>query len=452
MKIIVCGAGSVGKSIVSYLIKGSNDIIVIDDNQGRLDELAQEFDVLPVLGVPSHPDVLEKAGAKNCDIIFAITESDEKNMIVCQLAYSLFHIRKKIAAVNSETFLDPLWGMLYNDNHLPIDLLISPDIDIAEHILNILQYPGSSGVMPILDNKYCVLTLNIDKNCPFLDMQLNQISKQTDDLNVNFINIIRDNQSFLPDMYETLHQGDELNLLIKKDDIYSVISSFGMEKPTNERIVIFGGSAVAQYICTHLEEDDAVTSIRLIEEDITQARELARKFSRVVVINGEMMSDVILSEADITKADAVVSVTDNDKDNLLASLIASKDGVGATIALINTPSYNNLMFDISGNAIVDRSAITISQLLKEIRQSAITNAYSISRGQGEIWELSINDDNPCAAKKNGELGLPKTCRIIAVLRGDEIISPDLNFKIEQGDKILVYVDSNMIKQAEDIFC
>ena len=201
-----------------------------------------------------------------------------------------------------------------------------------------------------------------------------------------------------------------------------------------------------------MEEDDAVTSVRLIEENISQARDLARKFSRVVVINGEMMSDVILSEADIAKADAAVAVTDNDKDNLLASLIASKDGAGTTVALINTPSYNNLIFNIADNAIVDRSAITISQLLKEIRQSNITKAYSISRGQGEIWELVVNEDNPCAAKKNGELGLPKTCRIVAILRGEDLITPDLNFKIELGDKILVYVDSGMIKQAEEIFC
>jgi len=452
MKIIVCGAGSIGKSIVSYLTKGSSDIIVIDDNQRRLDELAQEFDVLPILGVPSHPDILERAGAKDCDIILAVTESDEVNMIVCQLAYSLFNVRKKIAGVKSDTFLDPLWGMLYNDNHLPIDLLISPDIDIAEHILRILQYPGSSGILPVLNGQYCILTINIGSENPFPETPINNIIRQFDDNDVGFINIVRNNTGFIPSMYDTIEAGDEINLLVKCNDIYSVISGFGLEKNTNERLVIFGGGAIAQYICSRIENSDVITSARLIEEDINQARELARRFNRVVVINGEMMSDVILSEADITQADAAIAVTENDKDNLLASLIASKDGVGTTVSLINTPSYNNLMFNIVGNTIVDRSAIAISKLLREIRNSNIASAYSVSRGQGEIWEIIISDENSCVAKKNGELGLPKSCRVIAVLRGEELIYPDLNFKFEIGDKLLVYVDSSKVKQAEDIFC
>ena len=154
MKIIVCGAGQVGKSVVSYLVKGNNDIIVVDDNAHNLNEIAKEFDVLPVLGKPSHPDVLEKAGAKNCNMILAVTDVDEVNMVICQLAYTLFSIPKKIASVNSRTFTDPVWGMLYNDKHLPIDLLISPDIDIAEQILKILEYPGCAGVLPVFDKNY----------------------------------------------------------------------------------------------------------------------------------------------------------------------------------------------------------------------------------------------------------------------------------------------------------
>mgnify|MGYP002623775495 CR=1 FL=1 len=452
MKIIVCGTGSVGESVVSYLIKGANDIIVVDDNQRRLDEIAKKYDILPVLGTPSHPDVLEKAGAKDADIILALTQSDEMNMIICQLAYSLFGIRKKIASVNSETFLDPLWGMLYNDNHLPIDLLISPDIEIAEHILQILRYPGAAGILPVLGGEYSILTLNLNENFPFYDMQIGQIIKQIEAISGGFINIIRQNDSFLPDIYETLQVGDQINLLIKTAEIYSVIGAFNLEKPGNERLLIFGGSAIAQYVCTQLEKDDSVTSIRLIEENIEQARKLARDFNRVVVINGDMMSDVILEEADITKTDAAIALTDNDKDNLLASLIAAHNGVGNTIAVINTSSNNNLMFNISQNTLVDRSAITMSRLLKEIRHSNIKNAYSLPRSQGEIWDIALNEFTSCSGKKNGELGLPKNCRVIALMRSGELIYPDMNTKIEAQDRILVYVSSDKIKQAEDIFC
>ena len=384
-------------------------------------------------------------------MILAVTDIDEVNMMVCQLAYSLFEIPKKIASVNSKTFIDPLWGMLYNDNHLPIDLLISPDIDIAANILKILQYPGCAGILPVLDEAYYIVTLNLKENCPLLNIPLAQIGRQ-DDLDIGFINIIRNDVSFLPDMYEVLKSNDEINILVKADEIYNTISAFGLEKPANERLVIFGGNEISEFIGDRVERDDSIVSCRLIEEDIDKARRMARNLNHVVVIHGEMMSDVILQEADIQHADAVIALTDNDKDNLLASLLASKSGVGTTISVINTPSYNNLMFNITDNILVDRSAITISRVLKEIRKAKIREAYSVSREMGEIWEMRLEEENICRDKKVGELNLPKTCRVFALRRGEELIYPDPTTKLECGDLLLVYVDSAAVKQAEEIFC
>ena len=451
MKIIVCGAGSIGRSVISYLIKGNNDIIVIDDNARALDDISKEFDVLPVLGKPSHPDILEKAGAKDTDVILALTETDEVNMVVCQLAYTLFQVPLKIASVNSETFTDPLWGMLYNDNHLPIDLLISPDIDIAENILNILQYPGCAGILPVWNGKYNLLTLNINEQCPLKDVPLQQAGQYIG-LDICFINIVRQNKTLLPDMYETLQVNDQVNLLVKSDEVYKIISAFGLEKTANERLVVFGGNGISEFIGDKLEHDDAVVSCRLIEEDIDRAKLLAKRLNRTIVIHGEMMSDVILREADITHADAAIALTDNDKDNLLASLLASKNGVGTTISVINTPSYNNLMFNITDNILVDRSAITVSKILKEIRKAKIYEAYSIARGMGEIWQLKVGEDSSFAKKKVGELGLPKTCRVIALMHENELVCAVPTTKLEVGDAVLVYVDSLSIRQAEKVFC
>ena len=450
MKIIVCGAGSIGRSVISYLVKGDNDIIVIDNNARSLDEIAKEFDVLPVLGQPSHPDVLERAGAKDSDMILALTETDEVNMVVCQLAYTLFHIPVKIASVNSETFTDPLWGMLYNDNHLPIDLLISPDIDIAENILNILQYPGCAGILPVWDGKYQLLTLNVNEHCPLLNAPLQHVM-QYEDLNICVVNIVRQNKSLLPEMYDVLQAGDQVNLLVSSGDVYKVIGAFGLEKTANERLVIFGGNGISEFIGDKVEHDDTIISCRLIEENIERARSLAKKLNRVVVIHGEMMSDVILKEADIARADAAVALTENDKDNLLASLLASRNGVGTTISVINTPSYNNLMFHITDNILVDRSAITISKILKEIRKAKIDLAYSVARGMGEVWQMKIAEESPFANKKIGELGLSKTCRVVALLHENQFICTTPTTKLEPGDTLLVYVDSLFIRQAEKVF-
>ena len=451
MKIIVCGAGKIGASAVSYLIKGNNDIIVIDDNQRNLDEISKEFDVLPILGKPSHPDVMERAGAQDCDMILALTDFDEVNMIICQLAYTLFAIPKKIASVNSETFTDPLWGMLYNDNHVPVDLLISPNIDIAEQILKILQYPGSAGILPVFDEKYYILTLNINENCPLLDIPLVQLSRQ-EDFHIGFVNIIRNNVSFLPDMYDVIQNNDQINILVQADKVYNAISAFGLEKPANERLVIFGGNEISEYMGNKIEDDDTIISSRLVEENLDKARVLARKLNQTVVIHGEMMSDVILKEADLSHADAAIAVTDNDKDNILASLLASKSGVGTTISVINTPSYNNLMFNNADNILVDRSSVTISNMLKEIRKAKLRQAYSIARGMGEIWEIKLIDEVNYCHKKIGELNLPKMCRVVALLRGEELIFPDPTSKFELNDLLLIYVDSTLIKQTEHIFC
>ena len=451
MKIIVCGAGQIAKSAVSYLVKGNNDIIVIDDNARNLDEISKEFDVLPVVGKPSHPDILERAGARDCDMILALTELDEVNMIICQLAYTLFAIPKKIASVNSETFTDPLWGMLYNDNHVPVDLLISPNIDIAEQILKILKYPGSAGLLPVFDEKYCILTLNINENCPLLEIPLVQLSRQ-EEFHIGFINIIRNNVSFLPDMYDVIQNNDQINILVKAEKVYNAISAFGLEKPANERLVIFGGNEISEYMGNKIENDDTIISSRLVEENLDKARVLARNLNQTVVIQGEMMSDVILKEADLTHADAAIAVTDNDKDNLLASLLASKSGVGTTISVINTPSTNNLMFNNSDNILIDRSSITISNMLKEIRKAKLRQAYSIARGMGEIWEIKLSDEVNYCHKKIGELSLPKMCRVVALQRGDEVFYPDPTSKIELNDILLIYVDSSMIKQTEHVFC
>ena len=451
MKIIVCGAGSIGQSIVSYLAKGSNDIAVIDHNQRRLDELSKEYDILPVLGEASHPDILERAGAKDTDLLLAVTDSDETNMIICQIGYTLFSIPRKIARIEKQVFLDPIWGAMYNDNHLPIDLIISPDIEVAENILQVLKYPGCSGILPVLNGEGYILTLKISSNCPLAELPISQILHQNDNVNMSVINVFRDDNYSIPDGYDSFKFGDEINVFVKKDFVFNTISAFCAEKPSNERILVFGGNPIARYICQHLELDDSIVSSKVIEEDLENARNLAKDLSSTIVIQGEMLSDVILDEADIAHADASIAVTDNDKDNLLSSLLATKRGVSSTISLVNTPSYNNLILDIGDSILIDKRSVTMSKLLKELRRTKLEEAYAISRGNGEIWEIKVSDEDSFAGKKIGELNLPKQSRIFVIYRNTDIIYPDNTISLMSGDRILLYVDSQVIRQAENIF-
>ena len=451
MKIIVCGAGSVGKGIVSYLVKGNNDIYVIDKDQKHLDELSNEFDVMPILGEASYPTVLERAGASDCDLILAVTDIDEVNMVICQIAHTLFNIPRKIARINNKVFLDPLWAILYNDKNIPIDQTISPDMEIAQNILRILKYPGSSGVLPILNNTGSILTLKIEAGCPLINIPLLQMPRQDTELNVAFINIIRNGECFIPETYDCIETGDEITVYTPQENIEKTIRSFGLEKPVNERLLIFGGNAIAQYLGQEIENDDNISSCKIIEEDIDLAKRIALDLNHVVVIQGEMMSDLILNEADITHADASIALTENDKDNLLISLIAAKSGVSSAISVINTPSYNELVSNMSNSILLDRGSVTISSLLKEIRKVNMQEAYSISRGQGEIWVVKLNDMSIAIGKKIGELNLPKQSKIFALKKEEEIIYPDPSTKLHSGDTILLYVDSGVVKQVEKIF-
>lgn len=451
MKIIVCGAGSIGQSIVSYLNKGNNDIAVIDHNQRRLDELSKEYDVLPILGEASHPDILEKAGANNADLILAVTDIDEVNMIICQIAYTLFNIPRKIARIEQPVFLDPIWGGMYNDHHLPIDLIISPDIEVAENIINILQYPGCLGILPVFDDVGCILTLKLSEKCPLTNIQLHQISNHTNEIDFTVVSIFRDGEYFIPEAYDDFLIGDEINIFVRKEYVYNAISAFCNEKPANERIVIFGGNLVAKYMGEKFENNDSIISSKIIEQNLDIARDLAKKLPSTVIIQGELLSDIILDEADINHADAAISVTDDDKDNLLVSLLASKRGVSSTISLVNTPSYNNLIFDIGEGVLVDRRAVTMSKLLKELRKAKLNDAYAINQGNGEIWEIIVAEGDLYADKKIGELNLPKLSRIFVINRNNDMITPEPSTTILVGDKILLYVESSVIRQAENIF-
>lgn len=451
MKIIVCGGGSVGRSIVSYLVKGNNDIIVIDKDQTRLDEIAKEYDILPVSGDASHPDVLERAGIKNADIILAVTDIDEVNMVICQVAHTLFGVSRKIARIDNEVFLDPVWGVLFNEKNIPIDLIISPEIEIAENILRILKFPGCFDILPVFGGEAFVLTLKMTETSPLADVPVMQIARGEDNLDVVVVNILRGSRCFIPQWDDILKAGDEVNLIVKKDAVYNTIAAFGLEKPTNERLVIFGGSLIASYLGAQIERDDTVVSCRIIEDDINKARQLAKDLSHVVVVHGEMMSDVILSEADINHADASIVVTSNDKDNLLASLLSSKRGVNIPLAVVNTPSYSTLMDDVGSSVLVDRASITISRLLKEIRKTKMTDAYSLSRGCAEVWEIRIDAETGLSGKKINTLNLPEGSRIVALRRGGELLYCDGSTVLQTDDDIIFYVEASAVRRAEKIF-
>ncbi len=451
MKIIVGGAGNVGKSITSYLSRANNDIIVVDTNQERLDEIVKEFDVQPVLGSISRPDIQEKIGAEVADILISATDNDEVNLVACQVAYTLFRVKKKIARVDSEYFLSPLWNTLYNEKSLPVDLVISPDQEIASNILRLISFPGTKEVYSFADNLLQLICLKCTKECPLYQFQIDELYRNFPELTFSVVQILRDGTNFYPKGSEHILPHDEIYILALSDDIAKVLRIFNASQKNPENIVIFGGNAISYDIARHLEDNDNIASIKVITNNMNAAHELSEHLSRTIVIYGEMMSDVILNDADLDRADTVVSVTSQDKDNLLISLLAQNNGVLNTISLVNSHTYDHLTNQMKDNTIIDRSTATISKILQDIRHANIMSAYSLGRGFAEIWELKLKKDTLLEGKKVSEISMPDKCKILALIRKNQIIFPNSETSFELEDSVIILVAPNGIKKVETIF-
>lgn len=451
MKIIVGGAGSVGRSIIGYLSRGSNDIVVVDTNQERLNEISREFDVQPVFGSISHPETQEKIGAESADILIAATSNDEVNLVACQVAYSLFNVPKRIARIDSEHFLSPMWNTLYNEKSLPIDLVISPDNEIAEAILRIIDMPGTKEVYPLADEKLFLVNFKCGNNCQLYNYSINDIYENFKDINFRILQISRDGQNFYPKAEEILKCGDEVYLIATREDIFTLLHDFGVEQKLNENIVIFGGNTISYDLAKNLEENDNILSCKIITNNSTEALRLAENLNKAVVIQGEMMSDVILKDAGIDNADITIAVTSQDKDNLLVSLLAKHNHICSTVSLVNSRAYDNLIDNIGDNIIVDRSSVTISKILQDIRKAGLSNAYSLGRGFGEIWEIKLREHQPVTGKKLADINLPDKAKIVAIIRGANIIFPDNNELLLTNDIIITFVTPLGIKKMEQIF-
>lgn len=451
MKIIVGGAGSVGKSIVAYLSRGNNDVAVVDEDERKLNEVAREWDVMPVLGSVAHPDVLQKAEAGKSDLLIAATESDEVNMIACQAAYSLFNVPRKVARISARVYHKAAWGGLFGDHDIPVDLAVSPEYEIAGAIKRVLQFPGISGICPFAGKKLMLLSFRCPKKSPLLQIPLDHLERAEPDLHIAVVNVIHSGRGFIPGSDDTFHAGDEINLLAAADEVEDVIRAFGLERKDNERVLIFGGDQIAEYLAEALEEDDGIAGCRVIDEDPRSAARLAEHLNNTAVFNGSVMSDVVLAEAGIADADAAVAVTGEDKDNIIAAMIARKNGVENTFALVNSRSANTQMINVGENILIDRTTITISAILKELRKVRLNNACTLGLS-GEVWEIAVDGNSTLIGSTFAQLGLPEESRVCALIRkGETRFLPAADEQVEEGDVLVFFVAPSSIRRAEKIF-
>ncbi len=451
MKIIICGAGQVGTNIAKYLAEEENAVTLIDSDEQVIDDISESIDVRAVYGHGSYPEILEEAGAKNADMIIAVTPSDELNMVTCLVAKSIFNLPTKIARIRSPEYLGSEWANIYTSGNMPIDVIISPEIEMAKAVERNLGAPGALEVVPLLNNKVYLLAVRCDENSPVLHITLRQIASIFPDIVMNIVGILRGGHLLLPSLDEHIQLNDEVYFVVEAAQVLRSLNAFGHEERAANHIVIFGAGRIGTYLAGQLEEKKLVDSVTIIERDASVAEQASEALPGVKIINGDFLEAEILEEAGIRNIETTIALTPEDEDNILGSLLVRRYGVKQTFAMVNKVAYNNLVANLGVDVVLDPKSITISSIIHHVRRGNIQSAYAIRGGIAEVLEIDISTNAEYIGMPVGEMELPKGAVLGGIFREDSLLIPNVDTVLAIGDILLFFVRHGAIKNVEKMF-
>jgi len=458
MNIIICGAGRVGFTIAKILSEQGHSITIIDQSSEDIQKIDDSLDVKSIVGKATYPSILEKANALEADMIIAVTRNDEINMLICQIAFSIFNVPKKIARIRSQDYLNPKFTKVYNKENLPIDVIISPEIEIAKSLQRKLEAPGALDNVTFANNKIRLLEILIDKNCPIKDIKLNELTKKFPKLNSNIMGVIRDEKFILLKKTDIMLKDDKAYVAINAAQMNETLNAFGHTEKISNKILIIGGGNIGFNLAKNLEESFDSVRVKIIEKNKERAELIASQLNNTIVINGDALDEEVLLEANLEEIETVLALTNDDEDNLMVSVLVEKfakdnDELSdkRTMALINKPNYSLLQTSLKIDDFIDPRMNTVSSILKHIHKGTIENAYSILNGEYEIIEAEIIETSELVNKELKNSNLPDEIRIGAVLRGDEVIIPRLNFVFKKQDIVVLLAQKDFLHVVENMF-
>lgn len=451
MRVIVCGAGQVGYGIAERLAAEENDVSVIDTSAKHIEVVRDTLDVRGYVGHGSQPDVLAAAGADEADMVIAVTLSDEVNMVACQVAHSVFHVPTKIARIRAHSYLHPEYQDLFLRENLPIDVIISPELEVAEVVLRRIALQGASDVLRFADEKIIGLAIECLNECPVINTPLKQLSDLFPDLSATVVGVVRKDRLFIPRSSDELHAGDLAYVITTQEQVRRTLSLFGHETPEARRIVIAGGGNVGLYVAKAIEERKWPTWVKLIESQQERAFAIADQLSHTMVLHGSALDQALLLEADVDDADLMVTLTNQDQVNILSSIMAKRLGCKANMALINNVAYQDFTHMVGIDAYINPKAVTISKILQHVRRGRIRAVYSVYRDNAEIIEADALETSSLVGGPLRELDLPKGLRIGAILRDGKVIQPNGDTHIRPKDRVVIFALSDSIRDVEQMF-
>ena len=448
MKVIICGAGQVGWQIARHLSGERNDVTVVDSNADLVRRATETLDVQGVTGFASYPDVLDRAGARDADMIIAATYSDEVNMVTCQVAHSVFSVPRKIARLRAQNYLDQAYADLYRRDHLPIDVVISPEKEVAEAAMQRLAAPSTFDTESFFGGKAQLLGITLEDDCPVLNTPLRQLNELFSTLRAIVVGVRRHGRLFAPDAGDQLFAEDQIYVFAHSEDVNRTLDIFGKSTRKQERVVIIGGGNVGLAVARALEARTDRVRAKVIERNRARAEYAADNLERTIVLNGDGMDYDLLMEAAVDRADAVLAVTDDDKTNMLVAVRAKSAGCPMAIALVNDPTLVPLMAELDIDAYINPRATTVSSILRHIRHGRVRAIYSIGDAEAEVIEAQVLGTSPLAGKLVRDIDFPEGVLVGAVMKGDRVMKPTGDLRIDEGDAIAMFAMAKDVPEVE----
>lgn len=450
MKIIILGAGQVGASVAENLVSEANDITVVDTDARRLQELQVRLDLRTVLGHGSHPDVLARAGGEDADLILAVTNSDETNMVACQVAHTLFHTPTKVARVRALEYL--AHPKLFNQEVFPVDVLISPEQLVTEHVQHLIEYPGALQVLDFAGGKVRLVGLKAYHGGPLVGDKLSALREHMPRIETRVAAIYRGGVSIVPQGDTVIQAEDEVFFIAASKNIRAVMAELRRLDNPYKRIMIAGGGNVGKRLARALEKD---YEVKLIEHNREKARLTAEELGRTIVLEGDATDEELLAEEGIDAIDVFCALTNDDEDNILSAMLAKRMGARKVMALINRAAYVDLVQSDTIDVAISPQQAMIGSLLALVRHGDIEAVHSLRRGAAEAIEVVAHGDSKsskvvgCAIQ---DIKLPKGVTIGAIVRGDEVIIVHRDTVVQSDDHVILFlVDKKRVRDVERLF-
>ena len=450
MKIIILGAGQVGASVAATLAGEANDITIVDTNRERNRELQDKLDVQVVHGHGSRPEVLRRAGIEDADMILAVTNSDETNMVACQVASTLFHTPTKIARVRAKDYL--IYPQLFSQDALPIDVLISPEQVVTDYIQRIIEYPGALQVLDFANGKVRLVAVRAFHDGPLVGNALRALKEHMPGIKTRVAAIFRRGTPIIPEGDTVVEVDDEVFFITARKNTRAVMSELRrLDKPV-KRVMIAGGGNIGKRLAKALENH---YQVKIIDHHAEHSKDIAAELERTIVLHGDCADSNLLLEENIEDTDVYCAMTNDDEANILSSMLAKRLGARKVMAIINRPEYVDLVQSDLIDIAISPQQVTIGSLLAHVRRGDVAAVHSLRRGAAEAIEAIAHGDSKSSkvvGREIGDINLPPGTTIGAIVRNGEVLIGTRHVVIEAEDHVILFVvDKKRIKDVERLF-